>query len=112
MLNVLGARAWAKSKKYTASCAQQDIVFKPFVLESHGALHEDSAGSVINQLASYGAGVLGCQHGELLGYFRRRVAIALQRGNARLDRMAVAKSRNSYGAAVARGLVVVSGDRR
>ena len=79
--------------------------FKPFVMESHGALGE-SAEEVLNRLTTYGVDVLGCEKAELLGYLHRRVAIALQRGNARLDRMAVSKSRNSFGAAVARGLAV------
>ena len=104
-LDVLARRAVLKSKKYSASCAKQGIYFVPFVMDSHGALHS-SAVSVIDRLAEYGACVVGCQEQEFAGYLRRRVAIALQRGNARLDRLAVTKSRNSYGAAVARGLVV------
>ena len=67
--------------------------------------------TVLDDLVKYGAAVLGCEEAELSGYMRRRVAIALQRGNAKLDRMAVMKSRNSYGAAVARGLVVAAADR-
>jgi hypothetical protein len=40
------------------------------------------------------------------GYLKRRVAIAIQRGNAALDRAGLQLSRNSYGAAVASGMVV------
>jgi hypothetical protein len=105
VLHVLAKRALVKSNKYTVSCAEQGIEFKPFVMESHGSLHS-SAEDVLDRLAQYGSDASGCAKAELLGYLHRRVAIALQRGNARLDRMAVAKSRNSYGAAVARGIVV------
>ena len=105
VVDALAKRAQAKAQKYGASCAEQGVEFLPFVLESHGGLH-DSAVSVLTRLAKYGANVIGCREGELLGYMKRRVAIALQRGNAKLDRMALTKSRNSYGAAVARGLVV------
>ena len=105
VLEVLDRRALQKSLKYETSCAEQGMEFKPFVMESHGALGE-SAEEVLNRLTTYGVDVLGCEKAELLGYLHRRVAIALQRGNARLDRMAVSKSRNSFGAAVARGLAV------
>lgn len=110
MFSALAKRAAAKVNKYRGSCAEQDIRFEPFVLESHGAMHS-SASAVLDDLVKYGAAVLGCEEAELSGYMRRRVAIALQRGNAKLDRMAVMKSRNSYGAAVARGLVVAAADR-
>ena len=80
------------------------MTFEPFVLDSHGALGA-SARRVITTLTKYGADQLGEVESELRSYCMRRVAIAVQRGNARLDRQAVAMSRNSYGAAVAMGYV-------
>jgi hypothetical protein len=53
----------------------------------------------------YGGQVLGCNAYELSGYLKRRVAIAIQRGNAALDRAGLQLSRNSYGASVASGMV-------
>ena len=42
---------------------------------------------------------------EMAGYLKRLVAIAIQRGDAVLDRTALFNSRDSYGAAVAMGMV-------
>ncbi len=61
---------------------------------------------VLDRLARYGGQVLVCNAYELSGYLKRRVTIAIQRGNAALDRAGLQLSRNSYGAAVASGMVV------
>ncbi len=55
--------------------------------------------------------MLGCNAYELSGYLKRRVAIAIQRCNAALDRAGLQLSRNSYGAAVASGMVVAGNHR-
>ncbi len=55
--------------------------------------------------------MLGCNAYELSGYLKRLVAIAIQRGNAALDRAGLQLSRNSYGAAVASGMVVAGNQR-
>ena len=51
---------------------------------------------------------MGVEEKELAGYLQRRVAVAVQRGNAWLDRTAMQRSRNSFGAAVAMGMVSAS----
>ncbi len=80
------------------------------MVESHGFVSR-SAVDVLDRLALYGGPVLGCNAYELRGYFKRRVAIAIQRGNAALDRAGLQLSRNSYGAAVASGMVVAGNHR-
>jgi hypothetical protein len=65
---------------------------------------------VLDRLARYGGQVLGCNAYELSGYLKRRVAIAIQRGNAAVDRAGLQLSRNSYGAAVASGMVVAASE--
>src|SRR5690606_496824 len=102
--SAMADRARVKVNKYRAACARDGLEFKAFVADSHGAL-DKSAAAVVGQLSAYGASELGADKGDLERYLRRRVAIAIQRGNARLDRQAMAMSRNSYGAAVAMGLV-------
>ena len=100
--SAMGTRATAKSRKYDVACARDGLEFKPFVLDSHGAL-DASARAVIGQLVEYGANVLGIDENAMRGYCQRRLAIAIQRGNARLDQQAVAMSRRGFGAAVAAG---------
>ena len=78
--------------------------FKPFVVESHGFI-APAACSVISDLASYASDVLHFSSAEMAGYLKRRVAIAIQRGNAALDRTGIQSSRNSFGAALALGMV-------
>ena len=95
-------RARRKVSKYGASCARDGLLFDAFVCDSHGGL-DASAERVVSSLVKYGADVLGASERELRSYCNRRVAMAIQRGNARLDQCAVAKSRNGYGAAVALG---------
>ena len=103
--SAMAERARVKVGKYRAACARDGLEFKAFVADSHGAL-DKSAAAVVDQLSAYGARELGADKDDLERYLRRRVAIAIQRGNARLDRQAMAMSRNSYGAAVAMGLVL------
>ena len=49
--------------------------------------------------------MLGLRAVEMAGYLKWLVAIAIQRGNAALDRTALFNSRDSYGAAVAMSMV-------
>ena len=100
----MAERANVKIRKYREACKRDGIAFDAFVADSHGVLHA-SAGRVIDALVVYGAAELGVEKSELKAYIRRRVAIAIQRGNARLDQHAVALSRNGYGRAVALGYV-------
>ena len=95
-------RAQQKIRKYSAACAKDGLEFDAFVADSHGAL-DASANRVIDRLVKYGAEQLDMKEREIRSYCTRRVAIAIQRGNARLDQCAVAKSRNGFGAAVAMG---------
>jgi len=93
-----------KVNTYEKECARRDIEFQAFVMESHGYLHE-SAERVLTTLAKYMADQFGRREVDTLGYFKRRVAIALQRGNAKLDCTAIRKSWGSYGAKNAMGLI-------
>ena len=102
VLSTMGERTREKIKKYEAACEEKDLKFDAFVADSHGGL-DASANRVINALVEYGAGELGCKRKDLHLYMRRRVAIAIQRGNARLDRQAVQLSRGGYGQAIALG---------
>lgn len=101
------ARETQKQRKYEERCRSLGAKFTPFVVESHGFVSR-SAVDVLDRLARYGGQVLGCNAYELSGYLKRRVAIAIQRGNAALDRAGLQLSRNSYGAAVASGMVVAA----
>ncbi len=103
-------RETQKQRKYEERCRPLGVKFTPFVVESHGFVSR-SAVDVLDQLALYGGQVLGCNAYELSGYLKRRVAIAIQRGNAALDRAGLQLSRNSYGAAVASGMVVAGNHR-
>ena len=101
------ARETQKQRKYEERCRSLGAKFTPFVVESHGFVSR-SAVDVLDRLARYGGQVLGCNAYELSGYLKRRVAIAIQRCNAALDRAGLQLSRNSYGAAVASGMVVAA----
>jgi hypothetical protein len=81
-----------------------DAKFEQFVVESHGFL---AAGAVqlLDQLAGDGAEVLCLPFLELKGDLKRRLAIAVQSGNPALDAHCIQACRNSYGSAVARGMV-------
>jgi hypothetical protein len=100
-------RETEKTRKYQRTCEQLHAEFEPFVVESHGFLARGAV-KTLDQLAKYGSEVLGGVASEMSGYLKRRVAIAIQRGNAALDRTGLQHSRNSYGAAVATGMVVPS----
>ncbi len=104
------ARETQKQRKYEERRRPLGAKFTPFVVESHGFMLR-SAVDVLDQLAMHGGQVLGCNAYELSGYLKRRVAIAIQRGNAVLDRAGLQLSRNSYGAAVASGMVVAGNHR-
>ncbi len=70
-------------RKYDESCERMDAKSEPFMVESHGFL---AAGAVqlLDQLAGCGAEVLCMTFCELEGHFKRRLAIAVQRGNVTL----------------------------
>lgn len=97
-------RAVAKTTKYLQACAAAHYDFVPFVAESHGFL-DASALNVLRTLARAAALTRGANEMELVAYLTRRAAIALQRGNALLERKARRASRGSYGAAVGAGLI-------
>jgi hypothetical protein len=78
--------------------------FLPFVFESHGGLGR-CAQDVISKLATIGAEANGIPEPVMRGYIKRRVAIAIQRGNAAVDAVAVMKQRNSIGAMMGSGAV-------
>lgn len=103
--SAMGVRARAKVRKYETACRRDGLEFDAFVLDSHGAT-DASAERVMTRLVSYGADVLGVDEVALRSYIRRRLAVAIQRGNARLDQQAVAMSRRGFGAAVAAGYAV------
>jgi hypothetical protein len=102
--STMGARARAKVRKYETACRRDGLEFDAFVLDSHGAV-DASAERVLTRLVDYGADVLGVDAVALRSYIRRRLAVAIQRGNARLDQQAVAMTRRGFGAAVAAGYV-------
>ena len=101
------AREGVKHQKYAQSCKAMGASFVPFVVESHGYLGNEAV-KLINSLAHHASEVMGVEEKELAGYLQRRVAVAVQRGNAWLDRTAMQRSRNSFGAAVAMGMVSAS----
>ena len=101
----VNARAREKSQKYSEACTAEHIEFVPFVAESHGYLHE-SAVNLLDKLVVNARLKFNVEVGELKGYLQRRLAIALQRGNALLEREGRIRSRGSYGAAVSAGLIV------
>jgi hypothetical protein len=99
------AVAAAKREKYTSECSVRGIEFEAFVVESHGYC-DQSVNRVLESMAQYAERVSRADFKETLGYFKRRIAIVIQRGQHRLDGEAVHRSMNSYGAGVARGLLM------
>lgn len=87
---------------YGRVCADNEIDFRSFVMESHGYC-DGSVTEVLEAMAKYATYVVGSDYAATLGYMKRCIAIAIQRGNARLDREAMDRSHNSYGSAVACG---------
>jgi len=85
-------RCTAKHNKYDADCKRVGQEFEAFVMESHGWLH-DSAVKVIHELATNAFDVHGVSFGEAVAYLKRRVAVALQRGNAWLEQYARQRTR-------------------
>ena len=79
-----------------------------FVFESHGGLGK-CAEEFIDRVAQYGVEeVDGVQFADFKGYLKRRVAIAIQRGNALLDQRAASSQANAIGARIARGIVAAA----
>ena len=77
----------------------------PFTFESHGGL-SGRAEQFITDITDYAAneGYLSNDSALLLaGYMRRRISIAIQRGNASLDARASSSQRNSYAARASLG---------
>jgi hypothetical protein len=107
LLALIKGREKEKRNTYVEVCKQQYMSFEPFVVESHGFLGE-AVGKVVDVLAKYGGEVLGVSVSEARGYLMRRTAVAIQRGNASLDRIGVQKSRGSFEAMVAMGYRVHS----
>lgn len=102
----------AKKKTHYSGLVEKDgeCDFLPFVFESHGGLGGD-ASTVLQRMALYacernGSSVLGVP--AMCGYFRRRIAIAIQRGNAALDSVARSKQRGSFASLLARGFASAS----
>lgn len=97
-------RAKDKRDKYLKHVMEsgESMKFEAFVMESHGWLH-DSARDVLLSLADSAFSVYGVSRGDAMGYLQRRVAVALQRGNAWLARHVRQTSKNSGSALVATG---------
>ena len=102
VMGAMSTRARDKASKYARACARDGLTFEAFVMDSHGAL-DASAERVIKRLAQWAEDGLGLDGAMMATYIRRRLAIAAQRGNARLDQQAVAMSRGGYGGAMASG---------
>ena len=105
LLNVFSQREAKKVKTYEAECERRGWKFEPFVFESHGHLTA-SAERVVKMLAKQGEETTGTLRVDNLNYIKRRVAIAIQRGNAALNVRARNASWGTYGAAVGMGYVV------
>jgi hypothetical protein len=85
-----------------------DMKVVPFVFESHGGLGK-RAEEFIDFIAQYGNDeVEGVQFADFKGYLKRRVAIAIQRGNALLDQRAASAQARALGAKIARGIVAAA----
>jgi len=98
-------RAGEKRASYDAPCGGEGMDFVPYVVESHGFLH-DSAVQVLNGLARNARIAFAVEHAALASYLKRRAAIALQRGNALLECEARHAARNSLGGKIGSGLFV------
>jgi hypothetical protein len=105
LMETMVRRSVAKSKKYQSECVSRELEFEPFVIESHGYCGE-SVTRVLERMAGYAVSNFGGCFSAVLGYMRRRIAIAIQRGTARLDVDAIGRSAHSFGALEARGFAV------
>jgi hypothetical protein len=104
-MDVLRARDKRKDVHYDALKEIGEAEVIPFTFESHGGLSE-RAEQFITEITDYAAneGYLSNDSALLLaGYMRRRISIAIQRGNASLDARASSSQRNSYAARASLG---------
>jgi len=103
-VEVMVAREKRKDVHYKALLETEEMDVIPFVFESHGTLGS-RAEDLITQITDYAEeqGYIESAM-NLAGYFRRRISIAIQRGNAWLDRRATLSQRNSYAASASLGL--------
>jgi hypothetical protein len=104
-MDQLRARDSKKDRHYAAlsEIGEADVI--PFVFESHGGLSE-RAEKFIKEICDYAADqdYYSVNASWLLaGYIRRRVSIAVQRGNAMLDKRASSAQRNSFSARASNG---------
>jgi len=108
VLTQLTDRAKAKALKYTSECKRRGIEFAAFVWETHG--HFDaSVDRVLEKIAGQAKGGSG-KVGPDIGYMKRRLAIAVQKGNAMADRSALFMSYGGRGSAIGRGYLVPFAD--
>jgi hypothetical protein len=108
VLKQLTDRAKAKALKYTSECKRRGIEFAAFVWETHG--HFDaSVDRVLEKIAGQAKGGSG-KVGPDIGYMKRRLAIAVQKGNAMADRSALFMSYGGRGSAIGRGYLVPFAD--
>jgi hypothetical protein len=104
-MDVLRAREKRKDVHYDALSSIGEVEVIPFAFESHGCLGE-RAEQFISDITGYAAdqGYYTDDSAMLLaGYIRRRISIAIQRGNASLDARASSSQRNSYAARASLG---------
>lgn len=109
LIKAFGQREKGKFDKYKSECDRRETKFDAFIIESHG-FTDASVDRVLQAMAGYATRTLGANYESTLGYFKRRIAIAIQRGNARCDGTATRISQNSYGSLVSLGLVVPPSD--
>jgi hypothetical protein len=100
-----------KHMQYDVSARMAGQEFVPFVLDSHGhmcpaalSLVERLARAAAEKQDRVGGAGRGMSAAVMTGHFVRRIAVALQRGVARLEQAAVTASTNSYRSRVARGV--------
>ena len=99
------ARDSLKERHYAALSVIGEAEIIPFVFESHGGLSE-RAETFIKEICDYAADqdYYSVNASWLLaGYMRRRVSIAVQRGNSMLDKRASSAQRNSFSARASNG---------
>jgi len=104
-MDEMRARESKKDVHYAALSMVGEAEVIPFVFESHGGLSE-RAESFISEVCDYAADqdYYSADASSLLaGYMRRRIAIAVQRGNAMLDKRASSSQRNSFSARASNG---------
>jgi hypothetical protein len=87
VLSAAMKRAKEKNSKYSAACQKVGTVFVPFVLESYGAFHH-KAEEFLQQISKQQYDNSTEQH-EFLAYARRRIAFAIQKGNADIAQIGV-----------------------